>query len=202
MKQEWAAALVLAASIATPPMALAAPPAIVSGAYDNTLLLAVGPGGEFRGYFAMSQPGPVEVDCITSLRGKLAGTAGTVTAYDDSDPKDVVIDGRIESTGPGMLRITLPDEPPGCGNIWAFANKDLPADFTLQHAEPWIAVRAVKAKRAYFSPAPGAAHGRAYLVRNDGVGVRATQNGWVQADFVGETSTKSGWLKESDLYPP
>jgi hypothetical protein len=117
-------------------------------------------------------------------------------------PDEPPITGRLVSTGAGAIRITLPEEPPGCGNVWSFANKDEPADFTLQHAEPWTGVRVVKAKRAYLSPSPGAAHGRAYLVRDDGVGVRATQNGWVQADFVGETHTSSGWLKESDLYPP
>jgi hypothetical protein len=39
-------------------------------------------------------------------------------------------------------------------------------------------------------------------VKDDGVGVRATRGGWVQADFVGDTHTSSGWLKESDLYAP
>jgi hypothetical protein len=63
-------------------------------------------------------------------------------------------------------------------------------------------VRVVKANKAYFSSAPGAAHGKAYIVKDDGVGVRAAQNGWVQADFVGDTHTTSGWLKESDLYAP
>jgi hypothetical protein len=63
-------------------------------------------------------------------------------------------------------------------------------------------VRVVKADKAYFSPTPGAAHGKAYIVKDDGVGVRATQNGWVQADFVGDTHTASGWLREADLYAP
>ena len=100
-----------------------------------------------------------------------------------------------------MVRISLPAEPDGCGNIWSFANQDNPADFTLQHAEPWTSVRVVKSDRAYFSASPGAAHGKAYVVKDDGVGVRAEQNGWVQADFVGEAHTSSGWLRESDLYP-
>lgn len=63
-------------------------------------------------------------------------------------------------------------------------------------------MRVVKSDKAYFSSAPGAAHGRAYIVKGDGVGVHAAQNGWVQADFVGDTHTASVWLKESDLYAP
>jgi hypothetical protein len=58
----------------------------------------------------------------------------------------------------------------------------------------------VKAGKAYFSTAPGA-HGRVYVVKGDGVGVRAAQGGWVQADFVGEAHTSSGWVRETDLYP-
>jgi hypothetical protein len=201
------AALVLTASAAAalalaPTASQAAPPAVASGVYDNTLLLAVDAGGRVSGYFDMSQAGPPQIDCIAYLRGRLAGAGGTVSASEPGLPEARPINGRIERTGAGMVRISLPQEPDGCGNIWSFANKDNPADFTLQHAEPWTSVRVVKADRAYFSASPGAAHGKAYVVKDDGVGVRAEQNGWVQADFVGEAHTSSGWLKESDLYAP
>ena len=201
MTNGWAGAAALAASWALAPAAIAAP-AIASGSYDPALLLAVDPAGHVTGYFDMGQPGPPQIDCITSLRGKLDASGGTVTAYDAADPKTDVINGRIAVAGAGQVRISLPAEPPGCGNIWAFANKDDPADFTLQKAMPWTSVRVVKAAKAYFSPTPGEPHGKAYIVRDDGVGVRATQNGWVQADFVGEKHTSSGWLREQDLYPP
>ena len=180
----------------------AAPAAVASGVYDNTLILAVGPGGQLTGYFDMSQPGPPEIDCIAYFRGKLAGTSGALSSTEPGLPGERPINGRIVGAGAGAVRISLPTEPDGCGNIWSFANKDNPADFTLQHAEPWTSVRVVKADKAYFSPTPGAAHGKAYVVKDDGVGVRATQAGWVQADFVSDTHTTSGWLRESDLYAP
>jgi hypothetical protein len=202
MTNRWAGAVDLAVSLGLSSAAVAATPTIASGAYDNTLLLAVGPGGEVSGYFSMSQPGPPQIDCIASFRGKLAGASGPVTAFDAADPKADVINGRIADIGDRGVRITLPSEPPGCGNIWSFANKDDPSDFTLQKTEPWTSVRVVKAAKAYFSPTPGAAHGRAYIVKGDGVGVRTAQAGWVQADFVGDAHTTSGWLKETDLYPP
>jgi hypothetical protein len=201
--QSSRAIVALAALLAVAPAAShAAPAAIASGVYDNTLILAVGPGGRLSGYFAMSQAGPPQIDCIAYLRGKLAGSSGAVSSTEPGLPDERPINGRIVGAGAGKVRISLPTEPDGCGNIWSFANKDDPADFTLQHAEPWIAVRVVKADKAYFSPTPGAAHGRAYIVKGDGVGVRAAQNGWVQADFVGDTHATSGWLKESDLYAP
>ena len=201
--KSWRTAAALAALLAVAPAASrAAPAAVASGVYDNTLIVAVGPTGQLTAYFNMSQAGPPQIDCIAFFRGKLAGAGGTVTASVPGLAEAAPINGQIAKRGAGAVRITLPDEPPGCGNIWSFANKDDPADFTLQHAEPWTSVRVVRAAKAYFSPTPGAAHGKAYLVAGDGVGVRAEQNGWAQADFVGEKRTSSGWLRESDLYAP
>jgi len=204
MTAEWIGAAALAALLALAPApAAAAPPAIAGGVYDNTLLLAVDPAsGAVSGYFDMSEPGPPAMSCIFYLKGRLAGGAAAVTTYFPDDPKDDAIRGAVSSAGAGKVRITLPTEHGGCGNVWQFADKDNPAEFALQKAEPWMAVRVVKADRAYFSPAPGAPHGHAYVVKGDGVGVRATQGRWAQADFVGEKRTSSGWLKESDLYPP
>jgi hypothetical protein len=202
VKHGWAVALALAASVAAAPIAGAAPSAVASGVYDNTLLLAVGPGGEVSGYFDMSQPGPPSFSCIFYLKGRLAGAAAAVATYFPEDPKGDLIRGALTAIGPGQVRVALPTEHGGCGNLWQFADKSTPADFKLQQAEPWTAVRVVKAAKAYFSPTPGAAHGRAYLVKGDGVGIRATQAGWVQADFIGEKHSSSGWLRESDLYLP
>ena len=202
MTGKWAGAASAAVLALAAGPAIAAPPAIASGDYDNTLILAVGPDGRFTGHFDMRDEGPPERDCIVDFRGKLAGNGGTITAYDQGDPTARVINGRIAATGPGAVRISLPEEPDVCGNTWSFANQDDPADFKLESREPWTAIREVKANRAYFSPSPGAPHGRAYVVQFNGVGVRATRGGWVQADFTGGTHDTSGWLKESDLYPP
>jgi hypothetical protein len=202
MTKGRAVALALAASLAVAPTAGAAAPAIASGVYDDTLVLAVGPGGEVSGYFDMTQPGTPSFSCIFYLKGRLAGAAAAVATYFPDDPKGDLIRGALTAAGPGKVRVALPTEHGGCGNLWQFADKDTPADFKLQQAMPWTSVRVVKADKAYFSATPGAAHGRAYLVKGDGVGIRATQAGWVQADFVGEKHTSSGWLSEQDLYPP
>ena len=182
--------------------AWAATPTLASGVYDDTLLLAVDTSGRVSGYFDMSQPGPPAISCIFYLQGQLAGPVAILATYFPEDPKGDAITGALVPPAPGKVQIMLQKEHGGCGNVWPFADKDNPADFTLQKAEPWISVRVVRADRAYFSASPGAAHGRAYLVKGDGVGVRAAQGGWDEADFVGETRTSSGWLRESDLYPP
>ena len=150
----------------------------------------------------MTQGGQPSFSCIFYLKGRLAGTAAAVDTYFPDDAKGDLIRGSLAPQGAGKVRLALPEEHGGCGNVWRFADKSQPADFDLEHAEPWTSVRVVKAAKAYFYPSPGAAHGRAYLVKGDGVGVRASQPGWVQADFVGESRTSSGWLKISDLYAP
>jgi hypothetical protein len=181
----------------------AAPPTIASGAYDNTLLIGVDPAtGAVSGYFDMTQGGQPSFSCIFYLKGRLAGPSASVATYFPDDPKGDLIRGTLSWQGAGKVRLALPTEHGGCGNVWQFADQTQPADFALQGAKPWTSVRVVKAAKAYFSPAPGAAHGRGYLVKGDGVGVRAAQAGWVQADFVGETRTSSGWLRDADLYAP
>jgi hypothetical protein len=180
-----------------------AAPAIASGAYDNTLLIGVDPAtGAVSGYFDMTQGEQPSFSCIFYLKGRIAGGAAAVDTFFPDDPKGDLIRGSLMSPGPGKVSLTLPTEHGGCANVWHFADKTQPADFALQSARPWISVRVVKAAKAYFCPAPGAAHGRGYIVKGDGVGVRAAQAGWVQADFVGDTRTSSGWLREQDLYGP
>lgn len=201
--QTSGAVLALTAVLAAAPgPSHATPAALASGVYDNTLMLAVDASGRVSGYFDMSQPGPPTISCIFYLKGRLAAAGAAVDTYFPEDPKGDLIRGSVAPAGAGKARVTLPTEHGGCANVWPFADKSNPAEFTLQKAEPWTSVRVVKADKAYFSPTPGAAHGRAYIVKGDGVGVRAAQAGWVRADFVGETRTSSGWLKETDLYPP
>jgi len=195
--------LLLAASAACLWAAIADAAPIASGAYDNTLLIGVDPAtGAVSGYFDMTQGEQPSFSCIFYLKGRIAGGAATVDTFFPDDPKGDLIRGSLTSPGPGRVSLTLSTEHGGCANVWHFADKTEPADFALQSARPWISVRVVKAAKAYLYPSPGAAHGKSYIVKGDGVGVRAAQAGWVQADFVGETRTSSGWLREQDLYSP
>jgi hypothetical protein len=200
--------LMIASVAALAASAAGAAPTIAGGAYENTLLIGVDPAtGVVSGYFDMTQGGaqggggPV-ISCAFYLKGRLAGRSAAIDSFFPDDPKGDLIRGSLSAEGAGKVRVALPSEHGGCGNVWQFADATQPADFALQTARPWTSVRVVRAAKAYFSPTPGAAHGRAYLVSGDGVGVRAAQAGWVQVDFVGGTRTSSGWLKETDLYAP
>jgi len=195
--------MLVAAMVALAAGTAGATPIIASGAYDNTLLIAVDPAtGAVTGYFDMTQGGgPPVISCAFYLRGRLAGRSAAIDTFFPDDPKGDLIRGSLSAEGPGKVRVALPSEHGGCGNVWQFADATQPADFALQSAKPWSSVRVVQAAKAYLYPAPGAAHGRGYLVKGDGVGIRAAQAGWVQVDFVGGTRTSSGWLKDADLYP-
>jgi len=198
--------LILAAVLVglAPGMAAKAAPAIASGVYDNTLLIGVDPAnGAISGYFDMARGEQPSFSCIFYLKGRIAGAAAAVSTYFPEDPKGDLIKGTLSAPGVGKVRVSLPSEHGGCASVWQFADQTQPADFELQKAQPWIAVRVVSAAKAYFYPSPGAAaHGKAYIVKGDGVGVRAARPGWAQVDFVGETRTSSGWLREADLYGP
>jgi hypothetical protein len=197
-------ALFLAAAIAALALGDArAAPAIASGAYENTLLLGVDPAtGAVSGYFDMTQGGQPSFSCIFYLKGRVSTGSASVDTYFPDDPKSDRIRGTLSAQGAGKVRLVLPNDHGGCGNVWQFADPGEPADFAMQTPRPWTSVRVVKAAKAYFYPSPSGAHGKAYMVKGDGVGVLAAQSGWVQAEFVGEKRTSAGWLREADLYAP
>ncbi len=142
-RPEVAAIFAVLATLAPIP-AVAAPASIASGAYDNTLLVAVDPAsGAVTGYFQMTQG--ETFSCIFYVKGRLAGVGAAVDTYFPDDPKGDAIRGLLTPQGAGKVRLALPDEHGGCGNVWQFADKSHPADFELQHAEPWTSVRVVRA---------------------------------------------------------
>lgn len=196
MRAIW---LTLSLAALAPALAAAAP---ATGAYENGLILGYDPAsGVVSGYFDMTQDGPPMISCVFYLRGKLAGAAAAVDTYYPADPKGDLIKGQLTVETRTKVRIALPTDHGGCANLWPFAEADQPAEFDLATARPWTSVRAVKAARAWFYPSAGAAaHGRAYLVSGDGVGVLAVKGGWVQAEFTGGRRPVAGWLKASDLY--
>lgn len=188
-------------ALAAPVVAQAA--GLASGAYEEALLVGYDPAsGVVSGYFYMTQGGAPSFSCIFYLKGKLAGRSARIDTFFPADPAADRIAGTLTLEAGGKLRIALPKEHGGCDNVWKFADPSQPAEFDLAGAHPWTSVRVVKSARAYFYASPGAAaHGRAYLVQGDGVGVTAAQAGWVQADFTGGDKLRSGWLRADDLYP-
>ena len=174
-----------------------------SGAYEDGLLLGYDPATHtVTGYFSMEQGLQPSFSCIFFLKGALAGSAAAITTYFPATPKDEVIMGQLLVDGPKAVTIRLPSEHGGCWNVWHFADKDQPASFTLDKATPWTAVAVARNDKAYFYDAPTSpTHRKAYVVKGVGLGVRATQPGWLQVDYIGGAKTISGWIRQSDVYP-
>jgi hypothetical protein len=195
--------IALAALLLRPLPAAAAEPGVVSGAYDDAMLIGYDRATRIvSGYFDMEQGGQPTFSCIFYLRGTLAGSTAKVATYYPETPADDLIKGELALQDAKHFQVTLPSEHGGCWNVEHFADKDQPARFELREARAWTAVAVVRSAKAYFWDTPAsAAHRKGYLVKGDGVGVRASQPGWIEVDYVGGDKPISGWLRRSDVYP-
>ncbi len=190
--------------LAAPAAALAAAP-VVSGSYNEAMLLGYDPAsGHVSGYFNMTRGENPSFSCIFYIGGKLAGGRAAIDTWYPAEPNTDRIKGELVLTNAKTFTIRLAKDHGGCGMVEPFADASQPPwSFDLATAFPWIAVAAVKSAKAYFYDAPGAAqHRKGYVVQGDGVGIRAIKSGWAQVDYVdGSKASPTGWLKTSDLYP-
>ena len=187
----------------TPFAARAADVGIASGSYDGDMLIGFDrTTGLVTGYFS-EETGEGQFSCIFYLTGTLRGSEATISTYFPEAPTEDLIKGQLVVLGTrGQFQVRLPSEHGGCWNVEHFADENEPAEFTLDAAYPWISVAVVKRDRAYFFDTPASAtHRKGYVVRGDGVGVRAIERGWLQVDFVGSGKPVSGWIRQSDVYP-
>jgi hypothetical protein len=175
---------------------------IVSGSYDGDMLIGFDAATRVvTGYFS-EEAGEGQFSCIFYLTGKLRDSEATISTYLPEAPTEDLIKGQLVPGTRGQFDVRLPSEHGGCWNVQHFADEDQPAHFTLDAAYPWIAVAVVQRDRAYFFDTPASTtHRKGYVVRGDGVGVRAIQPGWLQVDFVGNGKPVSGWIRQSDVYP-
>jgi hypothetical protein len=171
---------------------------IASGDYGGEMLIAVDPASHIvRGYY-QSSTGNGRFNCIFYFSGKVNGA---IRSYFPETLEEVVM-GTLSRESDGSINVRLATEHGGCWNVQHFADKDQPAEFTLATAYPWVSVAVIKSARAhlYHSPADKAPR-KAYVVKGDGVGVRAMRPGWLQVDFLGGGKPVSGWIRSSDVYP-
>ncbi|WP_066803203.1 hypothetical protein [Sphingomonas asaccharolytica] len=171
---------------------------IASGDYGGEMLIAVDPASHVvRGYY-QSSTGNGRFNCIFYFSGKVNGA---IRSYFPETPDEVVM-GTLSRESDGSLSVRLATEHGGCWNVQHFADKDQPAEFTLQTAYPWVSVAVIKRARAHLYDSPiSKAPRKAYVVKGGGVGIRASRPGWIQVDFLGGGKAVSGWIRSSDVYP-
>ena len=205
MQRIWTAlmGLIVIAGQAGAQPATAPDSRIVSGVYEDSLLIGFDPAtGVVSGYFNEERGEQPSFSCIFYLKGPLQGAEAPIETWFPETPADDVVKGRLAVSAQGRLQIGLQQEHGGCWNVQHFADSKDPAEFSLHAARPWRSIAVVKSGKAYFFDTPASpAHRKAYLVKGDGVGVRAARPGWLQVDFVGGARQVSGWIRQSDVYP-
>jgi hypothetical protein len=171
---------------------------IASGDYGGEMLIAVDPASHIvRGYY-QSSTGNGQFNCIFYFSGKVNGA---IWSYFPETPDDPIM-GTLARESDGSLSVRLATEHGGCWNVRHFADKNQPAEFTLDTAYPWVSVAVIKSVRAHLYDRPtDKVPRKTYVVKGDGVGIRARRAGWLQVDFVGGGKPVSGWIRSSDVYP-
>jgi hypothetical protein len=177
---------------------------VVSGDYDGMLIGFNSATRIVTGYFDEyigGKPGPT-FSCIFYLTGKFNGSSARISTYFPDAPAGDLIKGELVLETRLKFKVRLPEEHGGCEQVGHFADDDRPAEFTLRTRHPWNSIAVVKSAKAHFFDAPASGtHRKAYVVKGDGVGVRASQPGWLQVDYVDGQKVVSGWIRQSDVYP-
>ena len=69
-------------------------------------------------------------------------------------------------------------------------------------AAPWTTLLRAKPARLRLRAAPSdAAGGRAYVVRDDVLGVTGRAGGWLHVDYPGSARWSSGWVRAEETTP-
>jgi hypothetical protein len=175
---------------------------VSTGVYNDGLLVGFDPTTKTVSGYYHSETGQGQFSCIFYLEGRLGGRSSPISTYFPEEPAADLIKGNLVLEAPQKLKVLLDSEHGGCWNVRHFADETEPAEFTLDAAYAWIAVAVVRSERAYFFENPTSrTHRKAYVVKGDGVGVRAKKPGWLQVDYVDpDGRTASGWIRQGDVY--
>lgn len=157
-------------------------------------MLAVTPDHQVEGYYSEQMGEGVTRSCAFYLQGKLDGSnkASLVTWSDERYP------GALQAAADGVtLTIEQGREHPGCVSVMV-PEIATGLDLTLIDSKKWIALVTVTADKANLQKTPdaNAAH-RAYIVKNDVVGVLGFRDGWAQVEFINDQNRSyTGWISQ------
>ena len=188
--------------LVAPPAAHAENISVSTGVYSDGLLLGFDPTTRIVSGYYHSETGEGQFSCIFFVVGKLSGSGSIISTYFPEDPASDLIKGKLLVDASQKLTLRLQSEHGGCGNVRHFADAADPAEFTLDSGHAWTAVAVVKSERAYFFATPESrTHRKAYIVKGDGVGVRARKPGWLEVEYIDpDGKSVSGWIREADVY--
>lgn len=169
-----------------------------SGVYEG-LMLAISPAGHITGYYAESAEGGVKRTCSFSSSGQVsAQETNSITSWSTS-----VLPGQISASTDG-IKLTIPDGQThaGCMNVlMPEINTGLELEKTQETR--WQTLAQANAERVYLSStADVGTRRKAWIVKDDVVGVLQTQAGWTQIEFISGTGkTIRGWVNSKEIQP-
>lgn len=160
-----------------------------SGKYEG-LMLAVTPEHQVEGYYAEELGEAVTRSCTFYLQGQ---PEALTTWLDKAYP------GSVAASSDGVtLTVEQGREHPGCISV-LMPEIATGLDLTQTASKQWIGLVTVTADKAYLLKKPGAeAAKRAYIVKDDVVGVLAFKDGWAKVEFTNaKDHTYTGWISQN-----
>ena len=160
-----------------------------SGKYEG-LMLAVTPEHQVEGYYAEELGEGVTRSCTFYLQGQ---PEALTTWLDKAYP------GSVAASSDGVtLTVEQGREHPGCISV-LMPEIATGLDLTQTASKQWIGLVTVTANKAYLLKKPGAeAAKRAYIVKDDVVGVLAFKDGWAEVEFTNaKDHTYTGWISQN-----
>jgi len=168
--------------------ALAGAAELHSGKYEG-LMLAVTPEHQVEGYYAEELGEGVTRSCTFYLQGQ---PEALTTWLDKAYP------GSVAASSDGVtLTVEQGREHPGCISV-LMPEIATGLDLAQTASKQWIGLVTVTADKAYLLKKPGAeAAKRAYIVKDDVVGVLAFKDGWAKVEFTNaKDHTYTGWISQ------
>ena len=167
--------------------------ALHSGKYEG-LMLAVTPEHQVEGFYAEAMGEGVTRTCTFFLQGKVEGAKASVSTW-----LDAAYPGTVAASSDGVtLTVEKGREHPGCISV-LMPEIATGLDLTQTASKQWIGLVTVTADKAYLLKKPGAeAAKRAYIVKDDVVGVLAFKDGWAEVEFTNaKDHTYTGWISQN-----
>ena len=150
--------------------------------------------GQISGSIDASVGAKGESVCQFYFDGKIAEKSFGIVCHNFSDTE--AISGTLCIVNDSILLLKT-EENPGCSEMIAdITGKGL--SLTFYENKPFLQVRIVKAKKAFFHTTPKSEDTKkSYLIRGNEANVFEIKDRWLKVVY-GKTT---GWMREEDMYP-
>ncbi|MCZ3382963.1 hypothetical protein O3S68_11760 [Kosakonia sp. SOY2] len=169
-----------------------------SGVYEE-LQLAVSPSGQVTGYYSETMGVGMTRNCSFALAGNVSPAGEAEISSWSSD----VLPGHLSATADSVtLKIANGQNHDGCMNVMVpQINEGI--ELSKTQSTQWVSLAEVLDERVYLSSTPDTSTRRkAWIVKNDVVGVLKTGQGWTQIQFISESGkSTTGWVNSQSIKP-